>query len=144
MYVWFSQIPVLINLSQDVDVNLPVKPLIFALAMGACLGGELSIFNRNGAHCGSRWHATQTAGDFYSLIPFLKGVDLWPWPLASDALGDSHSFSSCASTLGRQGCFLLLLLLFSFFRERLQGPQSTAASGSATPGVGLFIAVAFC
>lgn len=34
-----SQIPVLINLSQDADVNLPVKPLIFALAMGACLGG---------------------------------------------------------------------------------------------------------
>lgn len=31
----------LINLSQDDDVNLPVKPLIFALAMGACLGGEL-------------------------------------------------------------------------------------------------------
>ncbi len=35
-----SQIPVLINLSQDADVNLPVKPLIFALAMGACLGGK--------------------------------------------------------------------------------------------------------
>ncbi|KAI2663667.1 P protein [Labeo rohita] len=33
-------IPVLINLSQDADVNLPVKPLIFALAMGACLGGN--------------------------------------------------------------------------------------------------------
>ncbi|KAL2089988.1 hypothetical protein ACEWY4_014676 [Coilia grayii] len=31
-------IHVLINLSQDEDVNLPVKPLIFALAMGACLG----------------------------------------------------------------------------------------------------------
>ncbi|KAG8003497.1 P protein, partial [Nibea albiflora] len=34
------KIPVLINLSQDADVNLPVKPLIFALAMGACLGGN--------------------------------------------------------------------------------------------------------
>ncbi|CAL9695960.1 unnamed protein product [Knipowitschia caucasica] len=34
-----TMIPVLINLSQDADVNLPVKPLIFALAMGACLGG---------------------------------------------------------------------------------------------------------
>ncbi|TSW76000.1 P protein [Bagarius yarrelli] len=33
-------IPVLINLSQDDDVNLPIKPLIFALAMGACLGGN--------------------------------------------------------------------------------------------------------
>ncbi|KAI5615994.1 P protein isoform X3, partial [Silurus asotus] len=35
-----TMIPVLINLSQDDDVNLPVKPLIFALAMGACLGGN--------------------------------------------------------------------------------------------------------
>eukprot|EP00064_Thunnus_orientalis_P012194 superscaffoldBa00001841_g12228 len=35
-----TMIPVLINLSQDADVNLPVKPLIFALAMGACLGGK--------------------------------------------------------------------------------------------------------
>ncbi|XP_016127530.1 P protein [Sinocyclocheilus grahami] len=35
-----TMIPVLINLSQDADVNLPVKPLIFALAMGACLGGN--------------------------------------------------------------------------------------------------------
>ncbi|KPP72254.1 hypothetical protein Z043_108759, partial [Scleropages formosus] len=33
-------IPVLINLSRDDDVNLPVRPLIFALAMGACLGGN--------------------------------------------------------------------------------------------------------
>ncbi|XP_069006064.1 P protein [Embiotoca jacksoni] len=35
-----TMIPVIINLSQDADVNLPVKPLIFALAMGACLGGN--------------------------------------------------------------------------------------------------------
>ncbi|XP_060774388.1 P protein [Neoarius graeffei] len=35
-----TMIPVLINLSQDDDVNLPMKPLIFALAMGACLGGN--------------------------------------------------------------------------------------------------------
>ncbi|XP_034003634.1 P protein [Trematomus bernacchii] len=35
-----TMIPVLINLSQDADVNLPVKPLIYALAMGACLGGN--------------------------------------------------------------------------------------------------------
>ncbi|MGH0181440.1 UNVERIFIED_CONTAM: hypothetical protein FKN15_007046 [Acipenser sinensis] len=33
-------IPVLINLSQDADVNLPLNPLIYALAMGACLGGN--------------------------------------------------------------------------------------------------------
>ncbi|CAM4626127.1 unnamed protein product [Leuciscus chuanchicus] len=35
-----TMIPVLIDLSQDADVNLPIKPLIFALAMGACLGGN--------------------------------------------------------------------------------------------------------
>ncbi|XP_032382605.1 P protein [Etheostoma spectabile] len=35
-----TMIPVLINLSHDADVNLPIKPLIFALAMGACLGGN--------------------------------------------------------------------------------------------------------
>ncbi|XP_056411862.1 P protein isoform X2 [Hyla sarda] len=35
-----AMIPVLINLSQDADVDLPIKPLIFALAMGACLGGN--------------------------------------------------------------------------------------------------------
>ncbi|XP_071426197.1 P protein [Pithys albifrons albifrons] len=32
--------PVLLNLSKDPDVNLPMKPLIFSLAMGACLGGN--------------------------------------------------------------------------------------------------------
>ncbi|XP_063809372.1 P protein isoform X2 [Pseudophryne corroboree] len=35
-----AMIPVLINLSQDADVNLPIKPLIFALAIGACFGGN--------------------------------------------------------------------------------------------------------
>uniref|UniRef100_A0A8C4XTK3 OCA2 melanosomal transmembrane protein n=1 Tax=Falco tinnunculus TaxID=100819 RepID=A0A8C4XTK3_FALTI len=35
-----TMIPVLLNLSKDPDVNLPVKPLIFSLAMGACLGGN--------------------------------------------------------------------------------------------------------
>uniref|UniRef100_A0A8C5M101 OCA2 melanosomal transmembrane protein n=1 Tax=Leptobrachium leishanense TaxID=445787 RepID=A0A8C5M101_9ANUR len=34
------EIPVLLNLSQDADVDLPVKPLIFALAIGACFGGN--------------------------------------------------------------------------------------------------------
>nr|XP_040025687.1 P protein-like [Gasterosteus aculeatus aculeatus] len=38
-----TMIPVLINLSQDADVNLPVKPLIYALAMGACLGGDMFL-----------------------------------------------------------------------------------------------------
>ncbi|XP_010181531.1 PREDICTED: P protein-like, partial [Mesitornis unicolor] len=35
-----TMIPVIINLSKDPDVNLPMKPLIFSLAMGACLGGN--------------------------------------------------------------------------------------------------------
>lgn len=35
-----AMIPVLINLSQDADVDLPVKPLLFALAIGACFGGN--------------------------------------------------------------------------------------------------------
>ncbi|XP_068124243.1 P protein [Hyperolius riggenbachi] len=35
-----AMIPVLINLSQDADVDLPVQPLIFALAIGACFGGN--------------------------------------------------------------------------------------------------------
>ncbi|KAG9492306.1 hypothetical protein GDO78_000688 [Eleutherodactylus coqui] len=38
-----AMIPVLINLSQDADVDLPIKPLIFALAMGACFGGWDSL-----------------------------------------------------------------------------------------------------
>lgn len=40
LFCLYLQIPVLITLSQDADVDLPVKPLIFALAMGACLGGK--------------------------------------------------------------------------------------------------------
>ncbi|KAM6292552.1 P protein [Porphyrio hochstetteri] len=35
-----TMIPVLLNLTKDPDVNLPMKPLIFSLAMGACLGGN--------------------------------------------------------------------------------------------------------
>ncbi|XP_068929158.1 P protein [Petaurus breviceps papuanus] len=35
-----TMIPVLLNLSQDPEVTLPVKPLIFSLAIGACLGGN--------------------------------------------------------------------------------------------------------
>ncbi|NXF52087.1 P protein, partial [Oceanites oceanicus] len=35
-----TMLPVLLNLSKDPDVNLPMKPLIFSLAMGACLGGN--------------------------------------------------------------------------------------------------------
>ncbi|XP_030057171.1 P protein [Microcaecilia unicolor] len=35
-----TMIPVILSLGQDTDVNLPIKPLIFALAIGACLGGN--------------------------------------------------------------------------------------------------------
>nr|XP_039336024.1 P protein isoform X2 [Saimiri boliviensis boliviensis] len=34
------EIPVLLNLSQDPEVGLPVLPLMYALAFGACLGGN--------------------------------------------------------------------------------------------------------
>lgn len=40
IFFFFLKIPVLINLSQDADVDLPIKPLIFALAIGACFGGK--------------------------------------------------------------------------------------------------------
>ncbi|XP_004700090.1 P protein [Echinops telfairi] len=35
-----TMIPVLLNLSQDPEVSLPVQPLMYALALGACLGGN--------------------------------------------------------------------------------------------------------
>uniref|UniRef100_A0A8C2LYJ7 Oculocutaneous albinism II n=1 Tax=Cricetulus griseus TaxID=10029 RepID=A0A8C2LYJ7_CRIGR len=35
-----TMIPVLLNLSQDPDVSLPALPLMYALALGACLGGN--------------------------------------------------------------------------------------------------------
>ncbi|XP_022446225.1 P protein isoform X1 [Delphinapterus leucas] len=35
-----TMIPVLLNLSRDPEVSLPVPPLIYALAFGACLGGN--------------------------------------------------------------------------------------------------------
>ncbi|XP_074219485.1 P protein isoform X4 [Camelus bactrianus] len=34
------EIPVLLNLSQDPEVSLPAPPLMYALALGACLGGN--------------------------------------------------------------------------------------------------------
>ncbi|KAM8783427.1 P protein isoform 3-T3 [Rhynchonycteris naso] len=34
------KIPVLLNLSQDPEVSLPAPPLMYALALGACLGGN--------------------------------------------------------------------------------------------------------
>ncbi|CAH7460379.1 Oca2 [Phodopus roborovskii] len=34
------EIPVLVNLSQDPDISLPALPLMYALALGACLGGN--------------------------------------------------------------------------------------------------------
>ncbi|XP_053438014.1 P protein isoform X2 [Nycticebus coucang] len=35
-----TMIPVLLNLSQDPEVSLPMPPLMYALALGACLGGN--------------------------------------------------------------------------------------------------------
>ncbi|XP_055463499.1 P protein [Psammomys obesus] len=35
-----TMIPVLLNLSQDPDISLPALPLMYALALGACLGGN--------------------------------------------------------------------------------------------------------
>ncbi|XP_058146600.1 P protein [Dasypus novemcinctus] len=35
-----TMIPVLLNLSQDPEVSLPVQPLMYSLAIGACLGGN--------------------------------------------------------------------------------------------------------
>uniref|UniRef100_A0A8C0CLA3 OCA2 melanosomal transmembrane protein n=1 Tax=Balaenoptera musculus TaxID=9771 RepID=A0A8C0CLA3_BALMU len=35
-----TMIPVLLNLSRDPEVSLPVPPLMYALALGACLGGN--------------------------------------------------------------------------------------------------------
>ncbi|XP_007944170.1 P protein [Orycteropus afer afer] len=35
-----TMIPVLLNLSQDPEVSLPVHPLMYSLALGACLGGN--------------------------------------------------------------------------------------------------------
>ncbi|XP_006861982.1 PREDICTED: P protein [Chrysochloris asiatica] len=35
-----TMIPVLLNLSHDPEVNLPVQPLMYSLALGACLGGN--------------------------------------------------------------------------------------------------------
>lgn len=34
------QIPVLLSLSRDPEVSLPAPPLMYALALGACLGGK--------------------------------------------------------------------------------------------------------
>lgn len=83
------QIPVLINLSQDTDVNLPVKPLIFALAMGACLGGKYCFLGLicciiKIVHCMSvlgKIHNSlpDSLTDIRDFIvyPCLKGVDLY-------------------------------------------------------------------
>ncbi|XP_075391669.1 P protein [Tenrec ecaudatus] len=35
-----TMIPVLLNLSRDPEVSLPVQPLMYSLALGACLGGN--------------------------------------------------------------------------------------------------------
>ena len=42
------QLPVVIKLSEDTDVNLPLQPLVWALAFGACFGGNGTLI---GASC---------------------------------------------------------------------------------------------
>lgn len=54
-----TQIPVLLNLSQDPEVSLPAPPLMYALALGACLGGkQVLIAPREHAHTVARPEAT--------------------------------------------------------------------------------------
>lgn len=53
------QIPVLLNLSQDPEVSLPAPPLMYALALGACLGGKALRWEPDGrarrrGHTGTR------------------------------------------------------------------------------------------
>ena len=47
MYVWF-QLPVILQLCSDTNLGLPLQPLIWALAFGACLGGNGTLI---GASC---------------------------------------------------------------------------------------------
>lgn len=115
------QIPVLINLSQDADVNLPVKPLIFALAMGACLGGKYCFLGLicciiKIVHCMSvlgKIHNSlpDSLTDIRDFIvyPCLKGVDLYWWRLPEEdnicSRWQPHFVQLCRSP-GRSGCAL--------------------------------------
>ncbi|KAK1796652.1 hypothetical protein P4O66_009675 [Electrophorus voltai] len=71
-----TMIPVLLNLSQDTDVNLPVKPLIFALAMGACLGVSISTLGDDFSE-GVQAYAEQQQEQGISLIADTSIIQLF-------------------------------------------------------------------
>ncbi|ROL50635.1 P protein [Anabarilius grahami] len=127
-----TMIPVLINLSQDADVNLPIKPLIFALAMGACLGGNGTLIGASAnVVCAG---IAEQHGYGFSFMEFFRahrtvqrqveqlgdfglsqmGMGWWQWPTGSTpALHslDSASVSNCsasAADFGVSGCALTL------------------------------------
>lgn len=37
-------VKITISLAQNSTLNLPLQPLVWALALGACLGGEFAIY----------------------------------------------------------------------------------------------------
>ncbi|XP_043927743.1 P protein [Protopterus annectens] len=78
-----TMIPVLLNLSMDADVNLPVKPLIFALAMGACLGGNGTLIGAS-ANVVCAGIAEQHGYGFSFMEFFRLG---FPMMLVSSAIG---------------------------------------------------------
>ena len=68
------QIPVLLNLSRDPEVSLPAPPLMYALALGACLGGKRVLDLREGPQ--TLWWAWSDDS-----VQSLRGVQLFltPW-----------------------------------------------------------------
>ncbi|KAM4795873.1 P protein [Rhinophrynus dorsalis] len=81
-----TMIPVLINLSQDADVNLPVEPLIFALAVGACLGGNGTLIGAS-ANVVCAGIAEQHGYGFSFMEFFRLG---FPMMIVSTAIGMSY------------------------------------------------------
>ncbi|OCT92504.1 hypothetical protein XELAEV_18015561mg [Xenopus laevis] len=77
---------ILINLSQDADVNLPVKPLIFALAIGACLGGNGTLIGAS-ANVVCAGIAEQHGYGFSFMEFFRLG---FPMMIVSTAIGMSY------------------------------------------------------
>tara|TARA_B110000971_G_C19837537_1_gene420992 strand:- start:6 stop:500 length:495 start_codon:yes stop_codon:yes gene_type:complete len=54
-----TMVPVVKVLSQDVELDLPLKPLVWALSLGACLGGNMTLVgaSANLVTAGSAEHA---------------------------------------------------------------------------------------
>lgn len=40
-------VKIAISLAENEALDLPLQPLVWALAFGACLGGKLNLINRN-------------------------------------------------------------------------------------------------